>query len=375
MSLKDIHISMPCLFGTEGIAANEIKFKMGITPTCENGRVSFCGEVSDIARANILLSCVERVQILLGTFKASTFDELFCGVKALPLYDFIPKDGAFPVKGWSLNSKLTSIPDCQSIVKKAAVECLKQKYQVAWFEETGAVYQMMFSIMNDTASIYLDTSGAGLHKRGYRKEGGIAPIKETLVAAIADCARVKAYHRIIDPCCGSGTLLIEAARKALNIAPGLDRHFACERWNLISHKTFHEIRDKARSEIRQSDEFECFGYDIVPEAVELTLYNAEKAGVGKYVKAALRPIETFKLPEDDKKTVVLANPPYGERLADIEQAKKITREMGERFIVRQNVGYYIISPEEEFERIFGRKAQKRRKLYNGMIKCDLYMYY
>ena len=366
---------MPCLFGTEGIAANEIKFKLGITPTCENGRVSFCGDISDIARANILLSCVERVQILLGSFRASTFDELFCGVKALPLADFIPKDGAFPVKGWSLNSKLTSIPDCQSIVKKAAVECLKQRYQVAWFEETGAEYQLMFAIMNDTASIYLDTSGAGLHKRGYRKEGGIAPIKETLAAAIADCARVKAYHRIIDPCCGSGTLLIEAARKALNIAPGLDRYFACERWGVIPASAFKETREKARSEIRQGEEFECIGYDILPEAIDLTLYNAEKAGVGKYVKAALRPISQFVLPDDEKKTIVLANPPYGERLSDIAEAKKIYREMGERFIPRQNVGYFIISPEAEFERIFGRQAQKRRKLYNGMIKCDLYMFY
>ena len=375
MSLKNVQISMPCLFGTEGIAANEIKFKLGITPTCENGRVSFCGDISDVARANILLSCVERVQILLGTFKASTFDELFCGVKALPLADYIPKDGAFPVKGWSLNSKLTSIPDCQSIVKKAAVECLKQRYQVAWFEETGAEYQLMFAIMNDTASIYLDTSGAGLHKRGYRKEGGIAPIKETLAAAIADCARVKAYHRIIDPCCGSGTLLIEAARKALNIAPGLDRYFACERWGVIPASSFRDTREKARSEIRQGEEFECIGYDILPEAIDLTLYNAEKAGVGKYVKAALRPISQFVLPDDEKKTIVLANPPYGERLADIAEAKKIYGEMGERFAPRLNVGYYIISPEDEFERIFGRKAQKRRKLYNGMIKCDLYMYY
>ncbi len=372
--MENITISMPCLFGVEGIAANEVKFKLGRSCRCTDGRVCFDGPVSDVASANLLISTAERVQILLGSFHATTFDELFEGMKALPLERFIPKDGAFPVKGWSLNSKLASVPDCQSILKKAAVERLKTKYHLNWFAETGAVYQLAFSIFRDEVHICLDTTGQGLHKRGYRREGGIAPIKETLAAAIADCARIKAYHRVIDPCCGSGTLLIEAARKALNIAPGIDRKFAFEAWPLIPAAEVAALRAQAAAGVRPVGEFSAQGYDILPEAVTLTADNAAKAGVGDCVKAELRSLSDFRLPDGDQKTIVLANPPYGERLLDIEAAQKLYQQMGRVFEPRERCAYYIISPDEDFESWFGRKATKRRKLYNGMIRCWLYMY-
>lgn len=372
--MNDFTITMPCLFGTEGIAANEVKFKLEKSAECADGRVTFRGDAADIAKANIYISTAERVQLLLGSYEAHSFDELFEGMKALPLEDYVPKDGAFPVKGWSLNSKLTSIPDCQSILKKAAVERLKTRYGENWFAETGAVYQIMFSIMKDKVCIYLDTSGQGLHKRGYRHEGGIAPIKETLAAAIADCARTKAYMDIVDPCCGSGTLLIEAARKALHIAPGVDRRFVCESWGIIPRGTFDAVRQEARSQELTDAELRCYGFDIDPAAVALTLQNAEKARVGKYFTVENRAIRDFQLPDAGKKTAVLANPPYGERLSDIENASLLYSEMGSVFH-GENAGFYIISPDEEFEDRFGRKADKRRKLYNGMIKCQLFMYY
>lgn len=372
--MNNITISMPCLFGVESILADEVRFVLGKTAVCETGRVSFEGTMADLYKANLWMRTAERVQIRLGSFPAPTFDALFEGMKALPLENYIPRDGAFPVKGYSRNSKLTSIPDCQKILKKASVERLKAKYGVAWFEETGATYQLSFAIMKDVATLYLDSTGDPLHKRGYRREGGVAPIKETLAAAIADCARVKFYHRVIDPCCGSGTLLIEAAMKALNMAPGLNRHFAFERWEATDRAAVAGLRDEARSVIKTSDELICVGRDIDPEALSLTMQNAKNAGVDRYFTTQLSPIADFVMPTDDKKNILLANPPYGERLLDHTEANAIYQQMGQVFTPKAGTGAYIISPEEEFEKAFGRPAMKRRKLYNGMLKCWLYMY-
>lgn len=372
--MQSVTISMPCLFGVEGILAGEVRFALGREPVCETGRVTFSGTPEDVCRANLWLRTAERVQILLGEFPAPTFDALFEGMKALPLEEYIPRDGAFPVKGYSRESKLTSIPDCQKILKKAAVERLKTKYGVAWFEETGAVYQLSFSLMRDTARIYLDTTGEPLHKRGYRRDSGIAPIRETLAAAIADCARVKFYHRVIDPCCGSGTLLIEAAMKALNLAPGLGRRFAFERWKKEEFRQTEHLREEARAAARTSDELLCVGRDVDPEALEMTRRHAAAVGLERYFVTEQAPVEEFVTPQDGKKTVVLANPPYGERLADREIAAELIRQMGRRFEKRPDNGFFIISPEEDFESLYGRPAAKRRKLYNGMLKCWLYQY-
>lgn len=339
----------------------------------QNGRVMFSGGPEMLARANIRSRYAERVQVVMGQFRAQSFEELFDNVRALPWERFIGKSDRFPVKGWSLESRLHSVPDCQAIVKKAVVERLKERYRVAWFEETGATYQIQFTILKDEVMLLIDSSGPGLHKRGYRARAGGAPIKETLAAAIGDVARVRQAAHVYDPCCGSGTLLIEAALAALRVAPGIRREFACSAWPLISPEIWKQERAHARDMERGDREFAAWGGDIDPEAVALTKENARKAGVGERVGAALAELKHFEPHSDGG--VVLCNPPYGERLLDVRAAEEIYREMGRVFLPRPGWTYAVISPHEEFEALFGRPADKRRKLYNGMLKCQLYLYF
>lgn len=368
-----IQMSAPCLFGIEGILADELR-RMGASQVKpDTGRVLFCGDEAMLARANLSSRFAERIQVHLDAFPARTFDELFEGVKALPWERWIGKLDAFPVKGWSINSKLHSVPDCQAIVKKAVVERLKTAYRIPWFEETGALHQIQFSLLKDRAVLLLDTSGEGLHKRGYRPRANDAPIKETLAAAIADLARVRGYSRVIDPFCGSGTLLIESALIAMRIAPGLNRTFAAEKWGAVPQRAWQEERQYAMSRIIRDNEFEAVGYDIDEHTLELTMRNAKRAGVASRIRVEKRDIRDFS--DDGEKAIILCNPPYGERLLDIREAETLYREMGKVFIRKDRFGYYIISPHEDFEALFGRKADKRRKLYNGMIKCQLYMYF
>ncbi len=363
----------PCLFGIEGILADELR-RMGVENVeAENGRVLFSGDESTLARVNINTRYAERVLINMGQFRATSFTELFEGTKALPFEDFIGRDDAFPVNGHSLNSQLFSIPDCQSIIKKAIVERLKQKYNVSWFSETGSEYKIRFSIMKDIVTVMIDTSGEGLHKRGYRRISNDAPLKETLAAAMCDTARIYPDTKIFDPFCGSGTILIEAAMHAARIAPGLNRFFAAEKFGFINDSVWREERTRAMDNIRRGIEFEAYGYDIDPACAELTLANAKKVGVEKFIKTQVRDIKDFSLPEG--RTLTITNPPYGERLLDIKAAEEIYKTMGERFIKAEGKKYYVISPHDEFERLFGRPADKRRKLYNGMIKCQLFMYF
>ena len=363
----------PCVFGIEGILGDELR-RLGFeNVNAENGRVLFTADANGIAKANIGSRFAERILINLGSFKAESFTELFDGVKKLPLEEFISKDDAFPVKGWSINSKLFSIPDCQSIIKKAAVERLKSVYKTDWFSETGPIHQLQFSIMKDVVTIMLDTSGEGLHKRGYRANSNAAPIKETLAAAMCDLARIYPDTQIFDPFCGSGTILIEAAMMAKKIAPGLRRSFAAERFGFINPLVWKEERGAAIDNILPDIEFRAFGFDIDPDAVNLTSANAQKAGVGKYVKAEVKDVRDFKLPEG--RTLVITNPPYGERLLEIKQAEELYKVMGSVFTAGAGKKYYVISPHDEFETLFGRKADKKRKLYNGMIKCNLNMYF
>jgi len=370
---ESIKITCPCLFGLESVLAFEAK-RMGANDvTAADGRITFSGGLDTAARANLRLRTAERVQILLGSFVAKTFEELFQGVLALPLEDFIGKSDAFPVKGYSLNSALHSVPDCQSIVKKAAVKRLEKVYHQAWFEETGPVHQLQFSILKDSVLVMLDTSGAGLHKRGYRREATEAPIKETLAAGIIDFARVRNDSVVYDPFCGSGTFLIEAAMRAMNIAPGLSRSFACEKWGVFSSGVFKTERESALSEMNRDVGFEGYGFDIDPEAVRLSAENARKAGVADKLVFEQAPIKDFR--PSTQRGIVLCNPPYGERLLEVKQSEEIYRQMGAAFPKREGFGYYVISSHEEFERFFGRPANRRRKLYNGMIKCQLYMYF
>lgn len=371
--MKNFKMVALCLFGIEGILADELK-RMGATSVCaENGRVVFEGDFNMLARANIRSRFAERILILLSEFPALSFTDLFDGVKKIPWEDYIAKDDSFPVTGWSLNSKLFSIPDCQSIIKKAVVERLKIHHKCDWFSEIGPQIKIRFSIHKDTASIMIDTSGEGLHKRGYRRNQNEAPIKETLAAAMCDCARIYPDTQLFDPFCGSGTILIEAALMATKTAPGLRRFFAAERFSFIPREVWQEERMAAQDMILHDVDFTATGFDIDPRAVELTLQNAKKAGVAKYVKASVADVKDFTLPEG--RTLTITNPPYGERLLDIKQAEELYKVMGERFIKEQGKKYFVISPHDEFEQCYGAPADKRRKLYNGMLKCQLYMYF
>ncbi|MFT3951271.1 MAG: class I SAM-dependent RNA methyltransferase [Oscillospiraceae bacterium] len=369
---ETIRLTCPCHFGLESILSFEVKKIGGENVAVTDGKVSFTGDFTTLARANFCLSTAERVLIELGSFPAPTFEALFQGVKSLPLEDYIGQDDAFPVKGYALNSQLHSIPDCQKIIKKAAVERLKLKYGGGWFDESGAVHQMQFAIHKDVATIYLDTTGQGLHKRGYRRKSNDAPIKETLAAGIIDLARVRADSVVCDPMCGSGTLLIEAAFKACGIAPGIRRKFAAEEWKVIPSSIWETTREEVKSAINRTAAFRAFGSDIDFSAVELTIDNVKKAGVSSRIKVSQGDIKDFTPPPG---AVTVCNPPYGERMLEIRQAEELYKRLGERLQPSASTPCVIISPHEDFEKFFGKKADRRRKLYNGMLKCQLFMYF
>ena len=368
-----MQFAAPCLLGLEGLAANDLKFKGISDVRAENGRVLFSGDESTLVRANLCSSLCARVFILMAEFEARDFDALFEGVKAADWSRFIGERDAFPVKGSSLDSELNSIPACQKIIKKAVVEKLKDRYHTSWFEEDGGVHQIQFRIFKNRVSVYLDTTGAALNQRGYRALSGEAPLKETLAAAMADLARVRRDHTVIDPFCGSGTIVIEAARKALNIMPGIDRSFAFEEWPQIDPHITELERQKARDEERADAAFIAYGYDIDEMSLELARHNAELARVADRIRFENRDIRDYA--EGFDRASVITNPPYGERLLDIQAARELYRVMGEKFTKKPFHSYTIISPDERFESVFGRVADKRRKLYNGTLKCQVYQYY
>ncbi len=361
----------PCHFGLEKTLSFEVKKIGGEDIAVSDGRVMFSGDASVCARANIGLSVAERVGIVLGQFRAKTFDELFEGIKKLPLSEYIGRYDAFPNTGHSLNSVLKSIPACQKIVKKAMAVNLCKAYGLNTMPETGATCQIRFSIMKDEVILTLDSSGTGLHKRGYRRESNAAPIKETLAAGIIDIARVRENDIVCDPFCGSGTLLIEAGLKALNIAPGLRRSFAAEKFGFIPEKIWQEARAEAAEQVKHDAQFRAYGYDIDRECAVLTEMNAKKAGVK--ITCERRDIKAFEYPEQPLK--IITNPPYGERMLEVSEAREIYRTMGERLLPLNGNQLYIITPDEEFEDTFGQKADKNRKLYNGMMLCRLYSYF
>ena len=366
------HLIAPCYFGTESTAAFEVRRIGAEDVQVTDGRIAFTGGPEIIAAANLNLRCAERVLLLLKSYTATTFDELFDGVYSIPWEDLLPADAQFPVKGSSLSSILSSVPACQKIVKKAVVERLKKGHKVLTLPETGALYKLRFSIRKNRVEIMLDTSGDGLHKRGYRRNATGAPIKETLAAAIADLGRVRRDTLVQDPFCGSGTMVIEAAQKAMNIAPGLRRRFCAEHYGFIPQKVWAEQREKALSEVRMDAAFEGRGWDIDPAAVELATQNAKLAGVGERCHFEVADVADF---VPDAAATVLTNPPYGERLGDLETAAKLAGVLGNRWEQNPGQGLYVITADADFERHFGKKAARRRKLYNGMIPCQVYMYY
>ena len=373
MTNKPYKLCAPCLFGLESVLSGELK-RLGFEDiSVTDGRVEFTADAEGIARANLNLRTAERVLIVLESFRAVTFQQLIDGAEKVPFEEYIGKKDAFPVKGWSLNSQLHSVPDCQSIIKKAAVKRLSRKYGVAWLEESGPTVQIQFSINKDIATIMLDTSGIALHKRGYRKVANLAPIRETLAAGILDIARIYPDTQLYDPFCGSGTFLIEAAYKAKNIAPGIYRRFAAEKWDSLPSKIWQTSREEAIEKIRKDIEFTAFGSDISQDSLEIAEANARRAGIAGLVRLEKADVKNFTIP--DRKSLVVTNPPYGERLMNGEDLTKLYQTMGNVFQPSQQTAYYIISSAEDFEQGFGRKADKKRKLYNGMLKCNLYQYF
>ncbi|MBQ3969555.1 MAG: class I SAM-dependent RNA methyltransferase [Clostridia bacterium] len=371
--MSNYNFAAPCLMGVEKLLSNELKFMGASNVKADNGRVFFEGDESILARANICSRFAERILIIAGRFTAQSFEELFQGVKNIEWERFIGKKDKFPVKGSCLSSVLRSVPDCQAIIKKAVVERLGNVYNVDWFEESGSLFQIRFLILKNDVCIMIDTGGSPLHKRGYRANSNDAPIKETLAAALVELSRVRSNHTVIDPCCGSGTILIEAAQKALKIPPNSKRSFVCESWNIASKDCWEKERVRADNETNRAVDFHGYGYDIDERALEIARDNARKAGVDDFITFQKRDIKDFS--ESFERATVICNPPYGERLLDIGSAEELYRIMGQKFISKPGWSYTIISPDDDFEKCFGRSADKRRKLYNGMILCQAYQYF
>ena len=363
---------VPCLFGLEGLAADELRRMDMKEVAAENGRVSFSGDEAALVRSNLRLRTGERVLLEVGSFEAVTFDSLFEQTKALPWERWIPKDAAFPVTGHSLNSKLFSVTDCQKIIKKAVVERLKSRYHIAWFDESAETVQIRFSIMKDRVSLCLDTSGEGLHKRGYRPAHNAAPLRETLAAAMVNLSRYRGRDDFCDPFCGSGTIPIEAALIARNIAPGSNRHFAAMDWRTLDKRLWQEEKDLARS-LEYHGDYRIFASDLDPKAVAMAKANAERAGVADIIRFETADARSFA--RETERGVLVTNPPYGERIGEKEEAEELYRDFGTAYRETSNWQLYLLSSHTEFERCFGKEADKKRKLYNGMIKCDLFMYY
>ena len=369
---QELTFSVPTLFGVEGLTADELR-RLGLDQVrAENGRVFCQGAALDLARLNLNLRTGERVLLVLGSFPAQDFDALFEGTRALPWERFIPREGQFPVKGHSLNSALHSVPACQSIVKKAIAARLGAKYGLNTLPETGALYQVQFSIMGDEAVLMLDTSGAGLHKRGYRAQGVAAPLRETLAAAMVILSRYRGRDPLCDPFCGSGTIPIEAALIAKNRAPGLNRTFSAQKWAFVDKKLWLQAADEAMDKEFHGD-YEIWGGDLDPAAVELARHNAALAEVDDVVRFDVDDARTFHW--GGLYGRVVTNPPYGERIMERREAEELYRAFGRAWSkFPEGWKLYLLSSHTEFERTFGKKADKKRKLYNGMLKCDLFMY-
>ena len=362
---------VPCLFGLEGLAAEELR-RLGLDSVqAENGRVLFQGGQEAMAMANLWLRTGERVLLRLAKGPARSFEELFQIVATTPLEEVIPRDGKFPVKGHSLNSQLHSVPDCQAIVKRAAAKRLGAKYGVTWLPETGELYQLQFSLMHDEFELFLDTTGPGLHKRGYRAVGNDAPLRETLAAGMVQLTRYRGRDFFWDPFCGSGTIPIEAALIAKNRAPGLTRGFAVERFAWIDGTLFPRLRREAPEREYQGD-YRILGSDNDPKCVSLSMANARKAGVGRLIQ--FRDADATKASLPAQEGILVCNPPYGQRMLEQRQAQALVQQLGRHLKFSDGWKKYIISSEPEFEHHFGRRADKRRKLYNGMIQCEYYMY-
>ena len=372
--MKTFELVVPCHFGLEAVTKREI-YDLGYEITrVEDGRVTFEGDEEAVCRANVFLRSAERVLLQVGRFHATTFDELFEGIKALPWEDYIPKDGRFWVtKASSIKSKLFSPSDIQSIAKKAMVERLKQSYHLDWFPEDGASYPVRIFLLKDEVMVTIDTSGESLHKRGYRLMTSKAPLTETLAAALIMLTPWKRDRILVDPFCGSGTFPIEAAMMAANIAPGMNRSFTAQKWtNLIPAELWKETVQEAEEMIDKDVQVDIQGYDIDPEVVKAARENAKRAGVDHMIHFQQREVANLRHPK--KYGFVITNPPYGERLEEKEDLPKLYDQIGKAFEGLDSWSLYMITSYEDTERYIGRKADKNRKIYNGMIKTYFYQF-
>ncbi|MCA9054463.1 MAG: class I SAM-dependent RNA methyltransferase [Planctomycetaceae bacterium] len=359
-------------FGLEAIVARELEALGFPDVKVEDGRVRFMGDPVDVCRANLWLRSADRVLVQLAEFEATDFGVLFDRAHELPWEDWLTEKSAFPVRGRSVRSQLHSVPDCQRLVKKAIVERLKQFCSIDWFEETGPEVAVDVHLLKDRCSITLDTSGPGLHKRGYRPLTGEAPLKETLAAALVQLSYWRRDRLLIDPCCGSGTILIEAAMIGRNMAPGLNRKFAAEAWPRIPARLWEESREAARSQIGPPLEERLAGYDVAWKPLSLAREAARLAGVFDDLHLQQRPIAEFSTQK--QYGCLIANPPYGERLGERQEAEELYRVLGERLHPLETWSHYVLTSHPQFEKLFGRPATRRRKLFNGRIECNYYQY-
>ncbi len=360
-------------FGLEAVVAREVQLLGYGDARVANGRVSFKAGPEAICRANLWLRSADRVLIRMGEFSALSFDELFEQTKALPWADWIPENANFPVEGKSIKSKLFSVPDCQAIVKKAVVESLKGRYHRQWFEETGPRCTIEVALLKDVATLTIDATGPGLHKRGYRKLSSAAPLKETLAAAMISLSHWRAEQPLLDPLCGSGTIPIEAALIGLNIAPGLNREFVAESWPVIPENLWRDARQEARDLARRDPQLQVRGTDIDPEVLSLARYHARQAGVAELISWQQAPLA--ELQTKRQYGCIICNPPYGERMEDAQSVERLYREMGRVFKSLDTWSFYVLTAHHGFEKLFGRRAAKKRKLYNGRIECSFYQFF
>lgn len=371
--MQNIELIAVSTFGLEALVAQELRDLGYHDLVIENGKITFTADLKAVCRSNLWLRTADRVKIKIGEFKATTFDELFDQTKALPWADWIPENAKFPVDGKSVKSELFSVSDCQAIVKKAVVESLRERYHRDWFPEDGPLHKVEAALLKDIATLTIDTTGPGLHKRGYRTLVGQAPLKETLAAAMILLARW--YHDIalIDPFCGSGTIPIEAALMGLNIAPGLNRSFASEKWPNLPKHLWEEARQEARELAQFDRSLSIIGTDIDPQALKIARRNAEAAGLSELIHFQASPLQD--LSSKRKYGKIICNPPYGERIGERKEVEALYKEMGRVFGTLDTWSFYVLTSHPDFERLFGRPATKKRKLYNGNMKVDYYQYF
>ncbi|MFC4712306.1 THUMP domain-containing class I SAM-dependent RNA methyltransferase [Planococcus dechangensis] len=359
--------------GLESIVANEVK-ELGYETTTDNGKVFFQGNERDIAKANLWLRTADRVKLIAGEFTASTFDDLFEQTKAIEWEKYLPVDAEFPVQGKSVKSTLHSVPTCQSIVKKAIVERLKKAYQHnSFLDETGPRFKIEVSILKDKVQLSIDTSGAGLHKRGYRVGQGEAPLKETLAAALVKLSRWTPDRPFVDPFCGSGTIAIEAAMIGQNLAPGYNREFDSEQWPWIGEDVWNEVREEAENLADYDQPLNILGTDADPRMIQIAEENIIEAGFAGLIRLQQRDVKDFTT--DEENGVVIGNPPYGERIGEVEVIEEMIEDMGQVFSRFPTWSVYMLSSMEGFEKLYGQKATKKRKLYNGFIRTDLFQFW